>query len=123
MDFAYRILTVIVHGSYVRDEPFLSDMDIAAELEGKWDPDEERDLHEKERIKFAFASGGTFSNFIDELSWPKYEVQRYLKALTRSLSVHPLGDFIGMQKDKNFAYRVLRGDADRVAARLGEAIR
>jgi predicted nucleotidyltransferase len=123
MDFAYRIPTVIVYGSYVRGEPFLSDVDIAVELEGKWDSDEERDLHEKERIKFAFASGRTFSNFIDQLSWPKYEVQRYLKARTRGLSVHPLDDFIGMQKDRNFAYRVLRGDADRVAAQLGEAIR
>jgi predicted nucleotidyltransferase len=123
MDFAYRIPTVIVYGSYVRGEPFLSDVDIAVELEGKWDSDEERDLREKERIKFAFASGRTFSNFIDELSWPKYEVQRYLKARTRGLSVHPLDDFIGMRKDKNFAYRVLRGDADRVAAQLGEVIR
>lgn len=86
------------------------------ELEGKWDSDEERDHREKERIKFAFASGRTFSNFIDELSWPKYEVQRYLKARTRGLSVHPLDDFIRMPKDKNFAYRVLRGDPDRVAA-------
>jgi predicted nucleotidyltransferase len=123
MDFAYRIPTVIVYGSYVRGETFLSDVDIAVELEGKWDSDEERDRREKERIKFAFASGRTFSNFIDQLSWPKYEVQRYLKARTRGLSVHPLDDFIRMQKDKNFAYRVLRGDADRVAAQLGEAVR
>jgi hypothetical protein len=86
----------------------LSDVDIAVELEGKWDSDEERDRREKQRIKFAFGSGRTFSNFIDELSWPKYEVQRYLKARTRGLSVHPLDDFIRMQKDKNFAYRVLR---------------
>ncbi len=64
-----------------------------------------------------------FSNFIDELSWPKYEVQHYLKARTRGLSVHALDDFISMQKDKNFAYRVLRGDADRVATQLGEAVR
>jgi predicted nucleotidyltransferase len=123
MDFAYRIPTVIVYGSYVRGEPFLSDVDIAVGLEGKWDSDEERDRREKERIKFAFASGRTFSNFIDQLSWPKYEVQRYLKARTRGLSVHALDDFISMQKDKNFAYRVLRGDADRVAAQLGEAVR
>jgi predicted nucleotidyltransferase len=123
MDFAYRIPTVIVYGSYVRGEPFLSDVDIAVGLEGKWDSDEERDRREKERIKFAFASGRIFSNFIDELSWPKYEVQRYLKARTRGLSVHALDDFISMQKDKNFAYRVLRGDADRVAAQLGEAVR
>ena len=94
-------------------------MDIAAELEGKWDSDEERDRHEKEWIKFAFAIGRTFSNFIDVLSWPKYEVLRYLKARTRGLSIHPLDDFIRMQKHKNFACRVLRGDADRVAARLG----
>jgi len=50
-------------------------------------------------------------------------VLRYLKARTRGLSVHLLDDFIRMQKDKNFAYRVLRGDADRVAAQLGEAVR
>jgi predicted nucleotidyltransferase len=123
MDFAYRIPTVIVYGSYVRGETFLSDVDIAVELEGKWDSDGERDRLEKERIKFAFASGRTFSNFTDELGWPKYEVLRYLKARTRGLSVQLLDDFIRMQKHKNFAYRVLRGDADRVAAQLGEAVR
>lgn len=85
--------------------------------------DEERDRNEKERIKFAFASERTFSNFTDELSWPNYKVLRYLKARRRGLGVHPLDDFIRMQKDKNFAYRVLRGDADRVAAQLGEAVR
>ena len=105
MDFAYRIPTVIVYGSYVRGETFLSDVDIAVELEGKWDSNEERDRREKQRIKFAFASGRTFSNFTDELSWPKYEVLRYLKARTRGLSVHPLDDFIRMQKDKNFRKR------------------
>src|SRR2546429_3567499 len=31
MDFAYRIPTVIVYGSYVQGEPFLSDVDIAVE--------------------------------------------------------------------------------------------
>jgi hypothetical protein len=41
MDFAYRIPTVIVYGSYVRGETFRSDVDIAVELEGKWDSDEE----------------------------------------------------------------------------------
>ena len=115
--------TVIVYGSYVRGETFLSDVDIAVELEGKWDSDEERDSREKQRIKFAFASGRTFSNFIDELSWPKYEVQRYLKARTRGLSVHPLDDFIRMQKDKNLRIEFCANDADRVAAQLREAVR
>src|SRR5947207_15309565 len=69
MDFAYRIPTVIVYGSYVRSETFLSDVDIAVELEGKWDSDGERDRREKERINFAFASGRTFSNFTDAMSW------------------------------------------------------
>src|SRR2546430_17118747 len=100
MALAYRIPTVIVCGSYVRGEPFLSDVDIAVGLEGKWDSDEERDRREKERIKFAFASGRTFSKFIDQLSWPKYEVQRYLKARTRGLSVHGLDDFISMRSEE-----------------------
>jgi hypothetical protein len=41
----------------------LRGVDIAVELEGKWDSDGERNRHEKERIKFAYASGRTFSNF------------------------------------------------------------
>jgi hypothetical protein len=57
MDFAYRIPTVIVYGSYVRGETFLSDVDIAVELEGKWDSDGERNRHEKERIKFVSFTG------------------------------------------------------------------
>ena len=77
MDFAYRIPTVVVYGSYVRGETFQSDVDIAVEHEGKWDSDEARDRRKKERIKFAFASGHKFSNFIDKVSWPQYEVQRW----------------------------------------------
>lgn len=35
--YSFRIPTVIVYGSYVRGEAFLSDVDIAVDLEPKWE--------------------------------------------------------------------------------------
>jgi hypothetical protein len=46
----------------------------------------------------------------------------HLKARTRGLSLHPMDDFVGMRKDNNFAYKILIGDADKIAEQLAKQV-
>lgn len=122
--YLFRIPTVIVYGSYVRGEAFLSDVDIAVDLEAKWDrattSQEEFLALTKKRVVAARAKGRTFLTFFDELQWPEREVMLNLKARTRGLSLHPLHDFVEMEKDDRFAYKVLIGDAEKIAEQLAK---
>jgi hypothetical protein len=44
----------------------------------------------------------------------------HLKARTRGLSLHSLDDFVRMRKDNNFVYKVLIGNADKIAEQLAK---
>jgi predicted nucleotidyltransferase len=122
VEYLFRIPTVIVYGSYVRGEVLLSDVDIAVDLEAKWDPAttsrEEFVALTNKRVDAACAKGRTFSSFFEQLEWPSREVMLHLKGRTRGLSLHLLNDFVRMEKDDNFAYRVLIGDANKIAEQL-----
>jgi hypothetical protein len=123
-EYLFRIPTVIVYGSYVRGEILLSDVDIAVELEAKWDPatisHEEFVARTNKRVQAASTKGRTFSSFFEQLEWPRREVLLHLKARTRGLSLQPLNDFVQMEKDDNFAYRVLIGNANKIAEQLAK---
>jgi len=123
-DYLFRVPTVVVYGSYVRGEALLSDVDIAVELEAKWDvantSTEQYAALTNKRVEVARAKGRAFPSFMEQLDWPRREVMLHLKARTRGLSLHCLEDFVGMEKDENFAYRVLKGDINRIAERLTE---
>ena len=98
--------------------------DAGVELEAKWDASntsqEEFLAITGKRVEAARTRGRSFSSFIEELDWPRREVLLHLKARTRGLSLHEIYDFLGMAKDANFAYKVLAGDANRIAERLAE---
>jgi hypothetical protein len=55
----------------------------------------------------------TSSTFLDE-------VFVFLKQRKRTLSLHTLHDFIGMEKHENFSYEVLFGDNNAISQMLGE---
>jgi predicted nucleotidyltransferase len=121
--YLFRIPTVIVYGSYVRGEAFLSDVDIAVDLEPKWErASKEFEVQSKKRVDVAEAKGRRFSNIVEYLYWPEREVMLHLKARTRGLSLHPMDDFVGMRKDNNFAYKILIGDADKIAEQLAKQV-
>jgi predicted nucleotidyltransferase len=62
----FRIPTVIVYGSYVRGEAFLSDVDIAVDLEPKWErASKEFEVQSKKRVDVAQAKGRRFSNIVE----------------------------------------------------------
>jgi predicted nucleotidyltransferase/predicted transcriptional regulator len=111
------ISTVIVYGSYAREETLLSDVDVAVNLREKWSGDE-RSSRSEERVRLARNNGRSFGTFIDELDWPRKEVMLHLKARTKGLSIHLMDDFLGMKKDLYFQYKVLLGDGEKVAEQL-----
>lgn len=116
-EYVYTVDTVIVSGSYARGEDTLGDLDIFYGLAPRFSTTDLATAHEK-RIEAAYAKGRRFSNIVEELCWPEQEVRLRLKARTRGLSLHSLDEFFKMEKDKDFAYKVLIGDADKIAIRL-----
>lgn len=119
--YLFRIPTVIVYGSYVRGEAFLSDVDIAVDLEPKWErASKEYEVQSKKRVELAQAKGRRFANIVEYLYWPEREVMLHLKARTRGLSLHSVDDFVRMRKDDNFVYKVLIGNADKVVEQLAK---
>jgi predicted nucleotidyltransferase len=119
--YLFRIPTVIVYGSYVRGEAFVSDVDIAVDLEPKWHrSSKEFASQSRKRVAAAEAKGRRFSNIVEYLFWPEREVNLHLKARTRGLSLHSMDDFVEMRKDDNFEYKVLVGDRDEIAEQLAK---
>ena len=57
---------------------------------------------------------------VEHLYWPEREVMLHLKARTRGLSLHSMDDFVCMREDNNFAYKILIGNADRIAEQLAK---
>jgi flagellar biosynthesis regulator FlaF len=80
----------------------------------------EFEAQSQKRVEFAQAKGRRFSNIVEYLYWPEREVMLHLKARTRCLSLHSMHDFARMRKDDNFAYKVLIGNADRIAEQLAK---
>jgi predicted nucleotidyltransferase len=119
--YLFRIPSVIVYGSYVRGEAFLSDVDIAVDFEPKWErASKEFKVQCKKRVDVAQAKERRFSNIVEYLYWPEREIMLHLKARTRGLSLHSMDDFVRMRKEDKFAYKVLIGNADKIAERLAK---
>ena len=115
--FLYRVTTVVLYGSYVRGAERLADVDLAIELDRKINDFQE--FHEA-CWKHLDDSGRAYQRIGYELDLPRDAVFVFLKQRKRTLSLHSLHDFIGMEKHDNFSYQVLFGDKDAVAEKLEE---
>jgi hypothetical protein len=112
-DFLFRITEVVLYGSYLRGSDSLADIDIACRLETKIkaaDGTSIRDIYREHYHK----SGRAWTRIGCEFYWPREEVLLYLKSRQRSISLHDINDFLGMEKDENFSYQVLLGDANKI---------
>jgi hypothetical protein len=112
-DLAYRIGSVIVFGSYLSSAIQLNDLDLSAELIGKWTDDASYHAACQGSMERAHASRRQFRNLVDEISWPRTEVLLFLKNRSRTIS---LCDWDSLQKMPKFQYSVLLGDNARIAA-------
>jgi len=113
--FLYTVNAVVVFGSYLKNVGELGDLDLAAQLKSRIADAEQRVTKE---LEHAGSSGRSFSRFIDQLTWAHDEVILAVKARKRTISVQPWSSFIGMEKDTDFKYSVLLGDAENIRAEL-----
>jgi predicted nucleotidyltransferase len=113
--YLYTVCSVVLFGSYLNNTQRLGDVDVAIELSSRIDdPSKRSDAH----LRYARESSRRFGNFTDELYWAEAEIYQVLKARRRTLSIQPWHSFLGMEKRKDFQYKVMLGDADKIAADL-----
>jgi predicted nucleotidyltransferase len=86
--YLYKVKKVLVFGSFLSDAPQLNDVDMAVQLEPK---ETDREKHWQlcsERTRAAEQKGRHFSNCTEDLFWAQTEVTLFLKARSRTISLH-----------------------------------
>jgi hypothetical protein len=116
-DFLVRVTDVVLYGSFLRDASTLGDVDLAVRFERKFDPQDSQ----KVVIEHFRKSGRAWTGICCEYSWAFDEVWQFLKSRKRTLSLHQMDDFLGMEKDERFSYEVLLGDPAKIARDLQAA--
>ncbi|WEG13435.1 hypothetical protein PU629_03440 [Pullulanibacillus sp. KACC 23026] len=89
-NFAYKVETVAVFGSYLTEAEKLGDVDLALRLKPTFDDPEEFGKLRNERINLAINKGRNFKSFMDQLFWPHEEVLKFLKSGCRVISIHDM---------------------------------
>jgi predicted nucleotidyltransferase len=115
--FLYRVTTVVLYGSYVRGAERPADVDLAIDVKRKIC--DVKKFHEA-CWKHLNDSGRESRRIGYEFDFPRDEVFVFLRQRKRTLSLHALHDFIGMEKHENFSYDVLFGDKNATSQMLGE---
>jgi len=85
---AYRIQRVTVFGSYLSEADRLNDVDLLVDLVPRHADREKQNSFEERIRRDAAANGRRFNNFVDQLAWPRNEVDLFLKKRSRTLSLH-----------------------------------
>jgi len=109
--YLYKVEKVLLFGSYLDPtRKDFGDIDIAIDLKRKTDNFDEYEKARKERIREMKQKGKRFSDYMDELFYPEYEVKLKLKNRCRYISLHPTDD--GILKTANFKqiYPVIHGE-------------
>jgi predicted nucleotidyltransferase len=89
--FIYRVSEAFVFGSYTTNAERLSDVDVAFRLRGLAATNEEQFELSQARVRDVDAYR-TFRNFSGRLSWPYYEVLRFLRNRSGYVELHNLDD-------------------------------
>ena len=88
--FLFRVVKVILFGSYLTDTQTVNDIDLAVEIAPKEDDIDRRSSLYQQRRNEAQEKRVHFNNYIDYISWPEIEVWKFLKARSRIISIHPM---------------------------------
>lgn len=119
-NFLCKVETVVLFGSYLGSAETLGDLDLAIELVNTVDRSLGTDYWAKVFLDHLHMCNRRYTRVGCEFAWAKEEVMLFLKNRKRTISLLPMIDFISMEKDPGFSYRVLTGDPERVAKRLQE---
>jgi predicted nucleotidyltransferase len=115
--FLYRVTTVVLYGSYTRGAERPADVDLAIDVTPKIS--DAKKFHEA-CWKHLSDSGREYRRIGYEFDFPRDKLFVFLKQRKRTLSLHTLYDFIGMEKHENFSYEVLFGDKNAIRQMLGK---
>jgi len=92
--FAYKVKEVVLFGSMLSSADRVNDVDVAVRLVPREKDPAEWRAHRDARTREALESGRRFPNTTEQVLWPQVEVMRFLKARSRTLSVHTTDDGI-----------------------------
>lgn len=90
-EYVYKVSSAKIFGSYLSEKEILGDLDIAVKLDRKVDGAAFMELCKK-RIELAYNTGRNFSNYIEQLDWPRREVLMHLSTRKKGLSIHIEGE-------------------------------
>jgi predicted nucleotidyltransferase len=85
----FKVKTAVLFGSFLSDSTTLGDIDIALTMRPANVDKAAQEVAETQCRLSAQQAGRRFSNFLDYLSWPEYEVKRFLRS-RRRISLHDL---------------------------------
>ena len=103
--YLYKVSRVILFGSYLTSKDRINDIDLCVSLVVKEKDKNKQDRLREQRIEAALRRGKAFKSFIDRLTWPEAEVLKFLKAKSRSISLHTESDMPLMAGNSKVIYR------------------
>lgn len=86
-DLVYYVARLKVFGSYLSDKKVLGDLDVGYKLEQKY-VGNEITRRSNQRIELALKMGRHFRSSIEKFSWPRREVEKFLRTRKKGLSLH-----------------------------------
>lgn len=89
--YLYRVQDVQVFGSYLSDKPRISDIDLAINVQSKFEGQQRLQV-EKERSRLAEERGKHFNTYYDYRAYPRSEVYIFLRNKSRSLALHNIDE-------------------------------
>jgi len=92
--YLYKVVKVVLFGSYLSSKELLGDIDIAMAYKSKCKSKNKRHKLEGCRIDEAMERGRQFKNMVDMLYFPQIEVKRFLRGRSKSLKLHDINDVI-----------------------------
>jgi predicted nucleotidyltransferase len=90
--YLYKVRRVILFGSYLTSKDRINDIDLCVSLVVKEKDKEKQDRLREQRIEEALRQGKSFKTFVDRITWPQVVVLKFIKAKSRSISLHTESD-------------------------------
>ena len=87
--YLYKVVKVVLFGSYITDTEAVNDVDVAIELSPKEADSERHWALVEQRIE---EREKPFSNYSERFCWPEIEVTKFLRARSHVISLHDVGE-------------------------------
>lgn len=105
--YVYRVAKVALFGSMLSESPTVGDIDLAVQLEPKYELTE-MSARREQRVAAAREAGKIFSNSVDRLLWPHTEVWLVLRNRSHVISLHRFDELM----DLNTPFKLLLSASD-----------